>query len=57
AEIILAHLIYVKGVGWVNAEDLSVGDRLRRADGGFATVLVIERAVLGVPEMVCIETK
>jgi hypothetical protein len=43
------HPIYVEGQGWLNAENLSLGDRLRRADGGTAKVLAIERVVLAEP--------
>ncbi|MCP4370963.1 MAG: hypothetical protein GY797_23040, partial [Deltaproteobacteria bacterium] len=40
------HPIYIEGQGWLNAENLSIGDRLRRSDGGMARVLAIERIVL-----------
>jgi hypothetical protein len=40
------HPVYVEGKGWIWAENLAIGDRLRRADGGTATVLAIERIEL-----------
>ncbi len=51
-EVTPNHPIYIEGRGWVNAEDVAVGDSLRRKDGGFAQVLAIERVVLDAPEMV-----
>jgi hypothetical protein len=46
------HPVYVEGQGWLWAENLSIGDRLRRADGGYARVLAIERIELAEPEPV-----
>ena len=46
------HPIYVEGKGWLNAENLSIGDRLRRSDGGLAWVLALERVALDEPEVV-----
>jgi hypothetical protein len=46
------HPVYIEGKGWLNAENLSIGDRLRRADGGYARVLAIERIKLAEPEPV-----
>ncbi|MCP4286022.1 MAG: hypothetical protein GY792_16460, partial [Gammaproteobacteria bacterium] len=46
------HPIYIEGQGWLNAENLSIGDRLRRADGGMARVLAIERVTLDEPQLV-----
>ena len=46
------HPIYVEGQGWLNAENLSIGDTLRRADGGTAKVLAIERVKLDAPQLV-----
>ena len=43
------HPIYVEGTGWLWAENLALGDRLRRADGGWAVILAIERVVLDEP--------
>lgn len=40
------HSIYLEDEGWLVAENLELGDRLRRADGGMATVLAIERIQL-----------
>jgi hypothetical protein len=34
-EITPDHLVYVEGKGWLWAENLAVGDRLRRADGTY----------------------
>ena len=47
-----AHPIYVEAVGWLKAENLSVGEELRPADGGIATVLAIEHRQLDEPEPV-----
>ncbi|MCP4371954.1 MAG: hypothetical protein GY797_28125, partial [Deltaproteobacteria bacterium] len=46
------HPLYIENQGWLNAENLSVGDRLRRADGGMARVLAIERIVLDDAQLV-----
>ncbi len=46
------HPIYVDGRGWVEAEDVVLGDRLRRRDGEWTSVLAIERVVLAEPEWV-----
>jgi hypothetical protein len=43
------HPIYVEGKGWSWAENLALGDRLRRADGGWAKVLAIDHHVLDTP--------
>ncbi|MCG3212510.1 MAG: hypothetical protein FOGNACKC_06180 [Anaerolineae bacterium] len=51
-EITPDHPVYVEGKGWLWAENLSVGDRLRRSDGGMAKVLAIERVALDTPEVV-----
>ncbi|MCP4363210.1 MAG: hypothetical protein GY796_34855, partial [Chloroflexi bacterium] len=51
-EVTPNHPIYIEGRGWVAAEDVAVGDSLRRKDGGFAQVLAIERVVLAEPEVV-----
>jgi len=51
-EVTSEHPIYVEGKGWLHAENLSIGDRLRRADGGWAKVLAIERIELDEPELV-----
>ncbi len=51
-EVTPDHPIYVEGKGWVKAEDLAEGDRLRRIDGGWARVLAIERVVLDEPVLV-----
>ncbi len=51
-EVTPDHPIYVESRGWVAAEDVAVGDSLRRKDGGFAQVLAIERVVLDEPEVV-----
>ena len=51
-EITPDHPVYVEGKGWLWAENLAVGDRLRRADGGWATVLAVERVKLAEPELV-----
>ncbi|MCP4707289.1 MAG: hypothetical protein GY869_01575, partial [Planctomycetes bacterium] len=45
-EVTPGHPIYVAGRGWVKAEDVALGDRLRRKDGEWATVLGVERVVL-----------
>ena len=29
------HPIYIEGKGWLNAEKLVIGDRLRQIDGGW----------------------
>jgi hypothetical protein len=34
-EITPDHPVYVEGKGWLWAENLAVGDRLRRADGTY----------------------
>ena|GEM_PF-3309645 len=46
------HPVYVEGKGWLWAENLAVGDRLRRSDGGWAKVLAVERVKLAEPELV-----
>ncbi len=46
------HPIYIENQGWLNAENLSIGDRLRRADGGMARVLAIERVALDEAQLV-----
>ena len=46
------HPIYVEGKGWLDAENLQVGERLRRADGGMAKVLSIEQKHLDEPQAV-----
>jgi hypothetical protein len=46
------HPVYVEGKGWLNAENLTEGDRLRRSDGGYAKVLAIERVKLEEPQVV-----
>jgi hypothetical protein len=51
-EITPDHPVYVEGKGWVWTENLVIGDRLRRADGGWAKVLAIERVRLAEPEVV-----
>lgn len=51
-EITAGHPVYVEGKGWVKAEALALGDRLRRADGGWAKVLALERVTLAAPQMV-----
>ena len=51
-EVTPEHPVYVEGKGWLWAENLSIGDRLRRADGGMAKVLAIERRELDEPQMV-----
>ncbi len=51
-KVLADHPIYIENQGWLNAENLSVGDRLRRADGGMARVLAIERVELAGPEVV-----
>ncbi len=51
-EVTPDHPIYIEGQGWVEAGALTVGDRLRRIDGGWAAVLAIERVVLDAPEVV-----
>lgn len=51
-EITPAHPVYVEDKGWLNAENLAEGDRLRRADGGYATVLAVERVELAEPQEV-----
>ena len=51
-EVTPEHPIYVEGKGWIWAENLAVGDRLRRADGGTAKVLAIERIELATPAVV-----
>jgi hypothetical protein len=59
-EITPDHPVYVEGKGWLWAENpstslrasLAVGDRLRRADGGWAKVLAVERVKLAEPELV-----
>jgi hypothetical protein len=51
-EVTPDHPVYIEGKGWLNAENLSIGDRLRRADGGYARVLAIERIELAEPEPV-----
>ncbi len=56
-EITPDHPVYVEGKGWLWAENLAIGDRLRRADGGMAKVLAVERVELDTPVVVCIETK
>ena len=51
-EVTPEHPIYVEGQGWLWAENLSIGDTLRRADGGTAKVLAIERVKLDAPQLV-----
>ncbi len=51
-EVTPDHPLYIEGRGWVAAEDVAVGDSLRRKDGGFAQVLSIERVILDEPEWV-----
>ncbi len=51
-EVTPNHPLYIESRGWVNAEDVAIGDSLRRKDGGFAQVLSIERVVLDRPEVV-----
>jgi hypothetical protein len=51
-EITPDHPVYVEGKGWLWAENLFIGDRLRRADGGIAKVLAVERVKLAEPELV-----
>jgi hypothetical protein len=51
-EITPGHPVYVEGKGWVDAEKLVVGDRLRRTDGGWAEVREVERVVLATPKLV-----
>ena len=51
-EITPDHPVYVEGKGWLWAENLTIGDRLRRSDGGFAKVLAVERVKLDEPELV-----
>ena len=46
------HPIYVEGRGWVDAEDLALGDTLRRKDGGIATILAIDHVSLDTPQVV-----
>src|SRR5690606_24872908 len=46
------HPVYVEGQGWLLAENLKLGDRLRRADGGMAKVLAIEQIRLDTPQPV-----
>ena len=46
------HPIYVENEGWLLAENLELGARLRRADGGMAKVLAIERLELDEPQPV-----
>lgn len=46
------HPIYVEGEGWLLAENLELGDRLRRADGGMARVLAIDQIRLDTPQPV-----
>lgn len=51
-EVTPLHPIYVEGEGWLNAENLEAGDRLRLADGGMAKVLAIEHQQLSTPVVV-----
>jgi len=51
-EITPGHPVYVEDEGWLNAENLTEGDRLRRADGGYAKVLAVERVELDEPQEV-----
>jgi hypothetical protein len=51
-EITPDHPVYVEGKGWLGAENLAIGDRLRRADGGWAKVLAVERVRLAEPKQV-----
>ncbi len=51
-EVTAEHPIYVEAKGWIWAENLAIGDTLRRADGGTAKVLSIERVELAEPETV-----
>lgn len=48
-QITADHPVYVEGQGWVLAENLGLGERLRRADGGMAKVLAIEHKHLDDP--------
>jgi RHS repeat-associated protein/uncharacterized repeat protein (TIGR01451 family) len=43
------HPVYVEGMGWLTVENLTLGDRLRRADGGMAKVLAIDQIQLPAP--------
>jgi len=51
-EITPDHPVYVEDEGWLLAENVEEGGRLRRADGGMATVLSIEREQLDEPESI-----
>lgn len=51
-EITPDHPVYIEGKGWINAENLVVGDELRRSDGGVAKVLAVERVQLAEPQEV-----
>lgn len=46
------HPVYVEGRGWVLAENLGLGERLRRADGGMAKVLSIDQLESESPQSV-----
>jgi hypothetical protein len=48
-EVTPEHPLYVEGKGWLKAEAVTAGDRLRRIDGGWEKVLAIERVVLDTP--------
>jgi hypothetical protein len=48
-EVTPEHPLYLEGKGWLKAEAVTAGDRLRRIDGGWAAVLAIERVVLDAP--------
>jgi hypothetical protein len=48
-EVTPEHPLYIEGKGWLKAEAVTAGDRLRRIDGGWAAVLAIERVVLDTP--------
>ncbi len=51
-EITPDHPVYVEDKGWLNAENLEVGDELRRSDGGVTKVLAVERVALAEPQAV-----
>lgn len=51
-DITPGHPVYIEDKGWVIAENLTEGDRLRRADGGWATVLALEQLQLDTPQRV-----
>ena len=51
-EITPGHPVYVEIKGWLKAEDLTLGDRLRRKDGGWVKVLAIEQVIFDTPQKV-----